>query len=94
MAMGRIWVGYCIIGDLYIEVFQHTTPPKLKDLGVLIISCIIGDLYIEKALLDLGANANLLPSSVYDLFGFDELKSILIILQLADRSIKVPHGMI
>ena len=36
---------------------------------------------------------NLLPSLVYDLFGFGELKSISITLQLADRFVKAPHGM-
>ena len=76
------------------SVFQHTTPPKLKDPGAPLISCVIGDLHIEKALLDLGASVNILPSSVYELFGFEKLKPTLVTLQLADRSIKVPRGMI
>ena len=37
---------------------------------------------------------NILPSSVYELFGFGELKPTLVTLQLADRSIKVPRGML
>ena len=69
-------------------------PPKLKDPGTPIISCVIGDLTIKKALLDLGASVNLLPSSVYDLFGFGELKPTMVTLQLADRSIKVSRGML
>ena len=76
------------------SVFQHATPPKLKDPGAPIISCVIGDYHIEKALLDLGASVNLLPSSVYELFGFGELKPTSVILQLADRSIKEPRGML
>ena len=55
----------------------------LKDLGAPIISCVIGDYHIEKALLDLGASVNLLPSSVYELFGFEELKPTSVTLQLA-----------
>ena len=76
------------------SVFQHATPPKLKDPGVPTISCIIGDFHIEQALRDLGASVNLLPSSVYELYGFGELKPTSIALQLADRSIKIPRGMI
>ena len=37
---------------------------------------------------------NLLPSSVYELFGFRELKPTSVTLQLADRSIKEPRGML
>ena len=37
---------------------------------------------------------NLLSSSVYELFGFEELKSTSITLQLADRSIKESRGML
>ena len=76
------------------SVFQHATPPKLKDPGAPIISCVIGDYHIEKALLDLGASVNLLSSSVYELFGFGELKPTSVTLQLANRSIKEPHGML
>ena len=49
---------------------------------------------IKKALLDLGASVNLLSSSVYDLFGFGELKPTMITLQLADRSIKIPRELL
>uniref|UniRef100_A0A6I9QLL2 Uncharacterized protein LOC105037781 n=1 Tax=Elaeis guineensis var. tenera TaxID=51953 RepID=A0A6I9QLL2_ELAGV len=72
------------------SIFQQIAPSKLKDPGTPIISCVIGDLTIKKALLDLGASVNLLPSSVYDLFEFRELKPIMVTLQLADRSIKGP----
>ena len=76
------------------SIFQHTTPPKLKDPDAPIISYVIGDYHIEKALLDLGASVNLLPSSVYELFGFGELKPTSVTLQLADRPIKEPRGML
>ena len=75
-------------------VFQQLAPPKLKDPGTPIISCVIGNLTIRKALLDLGASVNLLPSSMYDLFGFRELKPMAVTLQLADRSIKTPRGLL
>ncbi|RVW20177.1 ATP synthase subunit delta', mitochondrial [Vitis vinifera] len=49
---------------------------------------------VEKALLDLGASVNLLPYSVYEQLGLGELKSTSITLFLADRSVKIPRGMI
>ena len=76
------------------SVFQQIVPPKLKDPGTPTISCVIGDLTIKKALLDLGASVNLLPGSMYDLFGFGELKPTSVTLQFADRSIKVPRGLL
>jgi hypothetical protein len=54
----------------------------------------IGDTKVERALLDLGANVNLLPYSVYVQLGLGELKPTLVTLQLADRSVKVPRGII
>ena len=49
---------------------------------------------MEKALLDLGASVNLLPYSVYKQLRLGELKPTSITLSLADRSVKIPRGMI
>ncbi|RVW33529.1 hypothetical protein CK203_095909 [Vitis vinifera] len=54
----------------------------------------IGGIVVEKALLDLGASVNLLPYSVYKQLGLGELKPTSITLPLADRSMKIPRGMI
>jgi hypothetical protein len=54
----------------------------------------IGVSHIEKALLDLGASVNLLPYLVYLQLGLGELKPTSMTLQLADRSVKVPRGII
>ncbi|KAL6326188.1 hypothetical protein AAG906_001583 [Vitis piasezkii] len=48
----------------------------------------------QKALLDLGASVNLLPYSVYKQLGLGELKPTAITLSLADRSVKIPRGVI
>ena len=45
-------------------------------------------------MLDLGASVNLLPSFMYDSFRFEELKPMKVTLQLADRSVKTPHGIL
>jgi hypothetical protein len=76
------------------SLIQHNTPLKFKDPGAPTISCIIGQKEIDKALLDLGAGVNLLPYSVYQQLGLGELKPTMVILQLADRSIKKPRGII
>ncbi|KAL6335139.1 hypothetical protein AAG906_027199 [Vitis piasezkii] len=52
------------------------------------------DLESNKALLDLGASVNLLPYSVYKQLGLGELKPTSMTLSLADRSVKIPRGMI
>ena len=67
---------------------------KYKDPGYPTISVSIGETCVEKALLDLGANVNLLPYSVYKQLGLRELKPTSITLSLADRSVKIPRGVI
>ena len=64
------------------------------DLGTPTISCVIGNTEIERTLLDLGAGVNLIPYSVYQQLGLGELKPTSTILQLADRSIKKPRGIV
>jgi hypothetical protein len=49
---------------------------------------------IERALLDLGASINLLPYLVYVQLGLGELKPTSMTLQLADRFVKVPWGIV
>jgi len=75
-------------------VLMNQLPPKLKDQSAPIISCVIGDTTIERAMLDLGASVNILSSSVYDRFSLGELKPTSVTLQFADRSVKVPSGLI
>ena len=67
---------------------------KYKDPGSPTISVNIGGTCVDKALLDLGASANLLPYSVYKQLGLGELKPTTITLSLADRSMKIPKGIV
>ena len=75
-------------------IIQHKTPPKYKDPGCPKISCTIGDYIMEHALPDLGASVNLMPFNVYKKLGLGELKPTLITLQLVDRSIREPRGIV
>ena len=49
---------------------------------------------MKRALLDLGASINLLPYSVYEQLGLGELKPTSMTLQLADRSVRLPRGIV
>ena len=75
-------------------ILQCKSVLKYKDPGCPIISCIIGGYRINRALLDLGSSVNLLSYSVYKELGLGELKPTHVTLELADRSIKVPRGII
>jgi hypothetical protein len=75
-------------------ILQCKLPLKYKDPGCPTITCMIGVSQIERALLDLGASVNLLPYSVYLQLGLGELKPTTMTLQLADRSVKVPRGIV
>ncbi|RVW21828.1 Retrovirus-related Pol polyprotein from transposon 297 [Vitis vinifera] len=75
-------------------IIQCKSPLKYKDPGCPTISVMIGGKVVEKALLDLGTSVNLLPYSVYKQLGLGELKPTSITLSLADRSVKIPRGII
>ena len=75
-------------------IIQSKTQVKYKDPGSPTISVNIGGTYVDKAQLDLGASVNLLPYSVFKKLGLGELKPTTITLSLADRSVKIPKGIV
>ena len=75
-------------------IIQCKTPVKYKDPSCPTISVNIRGTCVEKALLDFGANVNLLPYSMYKQLSLGELKPTSITLSLADRSIKIPKGVV
>ena len=76
------------------SIIQSKNPVKYKDPGSPTISVNIGGNCIDKSLLDLGASVNLLPYSVYKQLGLGELKPTNITQSLADRSVKIPKGIV
>ena len=80
--------------EKFSAIIQSKNPVKYKDLGSPTISINIGGTCIDKALLDLGTSVNLLPYSVYKQLGLGELKPTNITLSLADRSVKIPKGIV
>ncbi|XP_061354343.1 uncharacterized protein LOC133298976 [Gastrolobium bilobum] len=75
-------------------IIQKKFPLKLKDIGSSIIPIEIGNIGVRKALCDLGASINLMPLSICKALRIHELKPTIVSLQLADRSIRRPDGVI
>ncbi|KAG7572475.1 Retrotransposon gag domain [Arabidopsis suecica] len=69
-------------------------PKKLGDPSSFTLPCSLGPLFFNKCLCDLGASVSLMPLSVARRLGFNKYKSCQIQLILADRSVRVPHGML
>ena len=75
-------------------IIERDLPPKYNDPGTPTISCFICEKNITNVLLDLGSSANLFPYSVYQQLGLGEIKPTRMTLQLADRSLKFPRGIV
>ncbi|RVW72679.1 Gag-Pol polyprotein [Vitis vinifera] len=75
-------------------IIKNKAMVKYKDPSCPTISVQMGDSFVERALLDLGASVNLLPTSIYKQLGLGELKATTITLFLANRLIKVPKGVV
>ena len=75
-------------------IIQRKLPQKLKDPGSFTIPCAIGGSVFNKALCDLGASINLMPLSIFKKLGLGEVKPTSVTLQLADRSLTYPRGVI
>ncbi|XP_016195510.1 uncharacterized protein LOC107636522 [Arachis ipaensis] len=75
-------------------VIQKGLPPKLKDPGSFFLSCTIGNMSIGKALCNLGSSINLMPLSMMRRLSVEEMKPTRMSLQLADRSLIIPTGVV
>ncbi|XP_070057930.1 uncharacterized protein [Nicotiana tomentosiformis] len=73
---------------------QSKLPQKLKDPGSFTIQISIGKHAVGRALCDLGASINLMQLSVFRQLGLGEPCPTTVILQLADRSLAHPEGVI
>ena len=75
-------------------ILQRKLPQKLKNPSSFTIPCTIGNAIFERALCDLGASINLMPLSMFKRLGLGEVRPTTVTLQLADRSLKHPRGVI
>ncbi|GJT09172.1 reverse transcriptase domain-containing protein [Tanacetum coccineum] len=69
-------------------------PSKEKDPGSFTIPYDIGQMHINNALAYLGASISLMPYTMYERLGLGEPKATRMSLELADRSIQYPRGII
>jgi len=82
------------LGEQCSVVVLNQLPAKLKDPGSFSIPCTIRNVSIDRALCDLGSSVSLMPYTMFRKLGLGELTTIGIFLQLADRCIKYPLGIL
>nr|XP_009771744.1 PREDICTED: uncharacterized protein LOC104222229 [Nicotiana sylvestris] len=73
---------------------QRKLPQKLKEPRIFTIPIRIGEVDVGRELYDLGASINLMPLSVFSQLGLGALWPTIVMLQLGDRSIVHPEGVI
>jgi len=76
------------------SVVIQKLPPKFKDLGSITVPCSIGSVSLGKTLIDLGASINLMSLSMCRRIGNLKIDPTRMTLQLADRSITRPFGVV
>ena len=76
------------------SILQTPVPTKRSDPGSPTITIGIEGQTFDNALLDLGASVNLLPYSAYLRLGLGDLKATPVTIQLADKSKRVPKGVV
>ena len=74
-------------------VIQKKLPAKMKDPGSFTIPCSIGKYEFKKSLCDSGA-INLMPLSLVRRLSLGEVTPTTITLQMADRSMAQPEGVL
>ncbi|XP_070008541.1 uncharacterized protein [Nicotiana sylvestris] len=77
-----------------VSAIVHSMAPKLEDPGIFTIPCTIGSTDFAKALCDLGVSINLIPYSVFKTLGIGQPRPTSMRLQMADRTMKRPLGII
>ncbi|XP_070036424.1 uncharacterized protein [Nicotiana tomentosiformis] len=90
------WSIYCEMIKMthQVSAIVHSMAPKLEDPSAFTIPCTIGSADFAKGLCDLGASINLMPYSVFKTLGIGQLRPTSLRLQMADRTIKRPLGII
>ena len=69
-------------------------PLKCQDKGSFSIPIKIGETHVIKAMCDLGASINVMPYSVYVTLDMGNMVNTEVIIQLADRSLVRPEGVV
>ena len=78
----------------YSAVIQRVLPLKMQDPGNFTIPCTIGNFEMGTALCDSRESINLMPQSVVNRLNFRELTPTTMTLQMDDRSLDQPEGIL
>ncbi|XP_048619838.1 uncharacterized protein LOC125590346 [Brassica napus] len=83
-----------MISEEVSAMIKGETPTKRSDPGSFVLDCKIENTRFPRLLCDLGSSVNLMPYSVAVTLGYKEFMPTPITLVLADRSIRVPEGIL
>ena len=86
--------GMVYLFENYNTIIQHKLPEKLKDPTSFTVPCFIEKHTFNKSLCDLGASINLMSYLVAKRLNLGEIELIALSLQMADRSLTYPKGII
>ncbi|KAK5775845.1 hypothetical protein PVK06_043796 [Gossypium arboreum] len=75
-------------------ILQNKLANKLKDPGSFTIPFLIGSLHANNALANLGASINVMPYKMFKQLGLGKPKQTRMSIQLADKTIRFPRGII
>ena len=81
-----------VVGEQISAIIQKRLPKKCDDPGMFSIPIKIGNKSFDRAMLDLGASINVLPSYLLDSLSLGPLVNTRVAIQLADRSNILPLG--
>ncbi|RDY01987.1 hypothetical protein CR513_14618, partial [Mucuna pruriens] len=73
---------------------SQVLPKKCRDPGIFSVPCTIGKCTFADFMLDLGASINVMPASIYRSLNFRDLGPTWMTIQLANRSIVQPLGVL
>ncbi|GJS69939.1 reverse transcriptase domain-containing protein [Tanacetum coccineum] len=82
------------LSDESSAIIQNKVPPKLGDPGSFILQCTFSKTFSCNALVDLGANINLMPYYLYAKLSLKTLKPNKMSMRLVDRSFQYPIGIV
>ncbi|XP_057872451.1 uncharacterized protein LOC131078697 [Cryptomeria japonica] len=83
-----------VIGQLADLMLDNLTIPKYADLGSIVIQVSIGKITIPNTLVDLGATINAMTNETKTKLSLEGPRPTPIVLQMADRSLVKPEGVI
>nr|GEW92507.1 reverse transcriptase domain-containing protein [Tanacetum cinerariifolium] len=95
LLMDKPRMGYQIKASMNVHdsaILEDSLPPKKKDPGSFTIPCYISNICFEKDLADLGASVSVMHYSTFTNVGLGKLTPTKLIIELADRTIKLPKG--